>query len=59
MSLILPDDDPEGPKYVDDDDDDICQLSARAFSWTHIMKNTGNIKKLKDKTKTKKQNCKQ
>jgi hypothetical protein len=39
MSLVLPDDDPEGPKYVDNDDDDYdkCQLSASAFNWTHII----------------------
>jgi hypothetical protein len=42
MYLVLPDDDPEGPKYVeydDDDDDDVdkCQLSTSAFCWTYII----------------------
>lgn len=38
MYLVLPDDDPERPKYVNDDDDDNdkCQLSANAFCWTTL-----------------------
>jgi hypothetical protein len=37
MYLVLPDDEPEEPKYVDYDDDDKCQLSASTFCWTHII----------------------
>jgi len=52
MSLVLPDDDLEGPQYVDndDDDDDKCQPGASAFSWTHYCltrENTENTKKMK------------